>query len=171
MWISKPKNPSIAACNLHVSILTEAECCANTITALSLDITMCSNTAPARYNLLLIKANTETIDNVTYHPTTITITFLWSITKCICFSYPPNIQLICNLFTWLPSTDFFQLSVRQCCYHCQWCHHGCVSVFWKYSVISAAPLQHQTPHTAICILLKIGSNWKYNKQKSLAETK
>ena len=45
------------------------------------------------------------------------------------------------------------------------------SVFWKYSVISAAPLHRQTPHTHICILLKIGSNWKYNKQKSLAETK
>ena len=59
---------SIVAYNLHVSILTEAECCANTITALSLDITMCSNIAPARYNLLLIKANTETIDNVTYQP-------------------------------------------------------------------------------------------------------
>ena len=59
---------SIVAYNLHVSILTEAECCANTITALSLDITMCSNIAPARYNLLLIKANTDTIDNVTNQP-------------------------------------------------------------------------------------------------------
>ena len=48
---------------------------------------------------------------------------------------------------------------------------GLCSVFWKYSVISAAPLHRQTPHTHICILLKIGSNWKYNKQKSLAETK
>ena len=123
MWISKTTKPSIVACNPHVSILTEAECCANTITALSLDITMCSNIAPARYNLLLIKANTETIDNVTYQPPSLSYDLLLN---AFVFHCPSNIQLIFNLFTWLLSTDFFQLSVRQCCYQCLGCDQGCV---------------------------------------------